>query len=125
MDGSRRPRPLARSLQPLPGESLAGYLLRLSCRLRVSPIELARLTGCAGDNSATVSRRLLLTLDVQRFAQATRLSASAASSLPPPPGADRSPPVPRPGAGPAPPVILDGWLLATSPRCCRDCLAGD
>ena len=125
MDGSRRPRPLARSLQPLTGESLAGYLLRLSCRLRVSPIELARLTGCAGDNSATVSRRLLLTLDVQRFAQATRLSASAASSLTLTSWADRYPPVARSRAGPGPPVILDGLLLATSPRYCPDCLAGD
>jgi len=75
MDGRHGLRPLARSLVPLAGESLAGYLLRLSCRLGISPLELARLTGCADGSSPAISRRLLLTLDVQRFAQATRLSA--------------------------------------------------
>ena len=34
-------RPLGRSLDPIAGESLDGYLLRLSCRLRVSPVRLA------------------------------------------------------------------------------------
>jgi len=66
MDGRHGLRPLARSLVPLAGESLAGYLLRLSCRLGISPLELARLTGCADGSSPAISRHLLLTLDVQR-----------------------------------------------------------
>ena len=125
MDGSPRPRPLTRSLEPLAGESLAGYLLRLSSRLRISPLQLARLTGCASDSSAVSSRHLLLTLDVQRFARATRLSVSEASSLTFARWADRYPPITRSRTGEGPPLILDDWLLATSPRYCPDCLAGD
>ncbi len=123
MDGNQRP--LTRSLEPLAGESLTGYLLRLSFRLRVSPLQLARLTRCASDNSAVISRHLLLTLDAQRFARATRLSASEASSLTLARWADRYPPIARSRTGPGPPLILDDWLLATSPRYCPDCLAGD
>jgi len=125
MDRSHGPRPLARSLEPIAGESLAGYLLRLSCRLRISPLELARLTGCADGNSPAVSRRLLLTLDVQRFAQATRLPSGAATSLTIASWADRYPPITRSRTGQGPPVILDNWLFAVTPRFCPDCLAGD
>jgi len=62
-------RPLARSLDPLAGESAGGYLLRLACRLRLSPIGLARLTGCTKHPTTTqLGRRLLLDLDIQGFA---------------------------------------------------------
>ena len=37
--------PLPRSLAPLPGESIVGYLLRLAYRLAVSPSDLARMAG--------------------------------------------------------------------------------
>jgi hypothetical protein len=57
--------PLARSLEPLAGESLGGYLLLLSCRLRVSAVQLGRLTGCARDGQMVIRRRLLLELDIQ------------------------------------------------------------
>jgi len=86
-------RPLARSLEPLAGESLGGYLLRLSCRLRVSPVQLARLTGCARDGQVVIRRRLLLDLDIQRLARATRLSADEASSLALASWEDRYPPI--------------------------------
>src|SRR5260370_40459956 len=39
------PQPLGRSLVPLPGESLPGFLLRLSFRLNLPPAQLAELTG--------------------------------------------------------------------------------
>src|SRR5216683_1428741 len=39
------PRPLSRSLIPIPGESLPGFLLRLSYRLNLPPARLADLTG--------------------------------------------------------------------------------
>jgi len=39
------PPPLGRSLLPIPGESLPGFLLRLSCRLHLAPARLAELTG--------------------------------------------------------------------------------
>jgi TniQ len=119
------PRPLPRSLDPIPGESLGGYLLRLSWRLRVSPLQLARLTGCAGGGPAVIRRRLLLDLDAQRFAQATRLSAGEASSLGIASWADRYPPIARSRLGPDPPIVLDGWLFSTSIRYCPGCLAGD
>ncbi len=49
-------RPLARSLDPLAGESVGGYLLRLACRLHLSPIRLARLTGCGGAKHSGTGR---------------------------------------------------------------------
>src|SRR5260370_15052265 len=39
------PRPLSRSLIPVPGESLPGFLLRLSYRLNLPPARLAELAG--------------------------------------------------------------------------------
>jgi hypothetical protein len=42
-----QPRPLPRSLVPIPGESLPGFLLRLSCRLNQPPARIAELTGLA------------------------------------------------------------------------------
>ena len=79
---STRIRPLARSLDPLTGESLGGYLLRLAYRLHLTPIKLARRIGCAGTQ---LSRRLLLDLDVAGFAQAARLTLDEAAALCPPP----------------------------------------
>lgn len=119
------PRPLARSLDPLDGESLAGYLLRLSFRLRVSPLRLARAAGCADAGSGVIMRRRLLDLDIPRFARATRLSASEASALTIAGWAGRYPPVTRSRTGQGPPVILDNWLFSVTPRFCPNCLAGD
>ena len=42
-----RPRPLPRSLDPLPDESLIGFMLRLSHRLDLPPARIATLTGLA------------------------------------------------------------------------------
>jgi hypothetical protein len=118
---------LARSLEPLTGESLGGYLLRLSCRLRISAVDLARLTGCVGDDARQVHirRSLLLDLDARRFAQAARLSEAEASSLALASWAGRYPPVARSLAARDPRGTLDGWLFSTSHRYCPDCLAGD
>jgi hypothetical protein len=118
-------RPLTRSLDPVDGESLAGYLLRLSCRLDVSPLQLARLTGCAEAGSGVITRRLLLDLDVPHFARVTRLSAEEASALTIAGWAVRYPPVTRSRTGDGPPFILDNWLFAVTPRFCPGCLAGD
>ncbi len=85
-------RPLARSLDPLTGESLGGYLLRLACRLHLTPIKLARRTGCAGTQ---LSRRLLLDLDVAGFARAARLTFDQTAALTLVPWADRYPPIAR------------------------------
>lgn len=123
-NGYPAPRPLTRSLEPLEGESLSGYLLRLSFRLRVSPLRLAQLTGCASGTSG-ITRRRMLDLDVQRFARATWLSDDEARALTIASWSDRYPPVTRSRIGQGPPVILDNWLFANESRYCPDCLAGD
>src|SRR5579863_788778 len=109
------PRPLTRSLEPLAGESLAGYLLRLSCRLRVSPLQLAHLAGCADVGSVGIMRRRMLDLDIPQFARAAWLSDGEASSLTLASWADRYPPVSRSRTGQGAPVILDNWLFAVTP----------
>lgn len=117
-------RPLTRSLDPLPGESLAGFLLRLSFRLRVMPLDLARLTGCISGTSTLIGRRLLLDLDIPAFAQGASLTAGEAAGLTLLPWAGRYPPIghsPRPAA----PWASDGWLFHDGLRYCPACLAGD
>jgi hypothetical protein len=76
-------RPLGRSLDPLPGESLNGFLLRLSYRLRLSPARLARLAGIVPPDAAGLPRRLLLDLDAGSLAAFARLSGHEASPLHP------------------------------------------
>jgi len=114
-------RPLARSLDPLTGESLGGYLLRLACRLHLTPIKLARRTGCAGTQ---LSRRLLLDLDVAGFARAARLTFDQTAALTLVPWADRYPPIAR-SQDMARPARVDSWLFSNAPRYCPQCLAGD
>jgi TniQ len=116
---------LPRSLDPLPGESLGGFLLRLSWRLRVSPAELARVTGCAGGRQVYLAPSLLLTFDAQRFARAARLSVEEASSLGIASLADRYPPIAASRTGPEARIVLDGWVISSILRYCPDCLAGD
>lgn len=116
-------RPLGRSLDPLPEESLGGYLLRLSHRLRLSPMQLARLTGSVKRPASTVlSRRLLLDLDTNTFARATRLTETEGERLTLRPWADRYPPISRSLAAVK---SFDSWLFNDSPRYCPQCLAGD
>ena len=116
-------RPLARSLDPLAGESLGGYLLRLASRLRVAPFGLARMTGCIATPRTSLSRRLLLHTKIADFARATRLTQEEARSLTLLDWAHRYPPIARslsPDARRA-----DGWLFNHTPRFCPHCLAGD
>src|SRR5262249_49739043 len=71
-------RPLGRSPDPEPGESLNGFLLRLSCRLHVSPARLAQL-GIVTSAARGLSRRLLLDTDPGVLAQLARLSVPEAA----------------------------------------------
>ncbi|MFD0396762.1 TniQ family protein [Kitasatospora sp. NPDC127121] len=118
-------RPLARSLDPLPGESLGGYLLRLAHRLRLSPIRLARLTGCTRPSTTQLGRRLLLDLDTRAFAHTTRLSEEEATALTLVPWSDRYLPIARLRPGSGAQVSRDDWLFNDHPRYCPRCLAGD
>jgi hypothetical protein len=117
-------RPLTRSLDPLAGESLAGFLLRLSCRLRIMPLQLARVTGCISGTSTQIGRRLLLDLDIPAFAQATSLTPGEATGLTLLPWAGRYPPIAR-SRGPGWPKTFDEWLFHDDLRYCPACLAGD
>lgn len=99
-------RPLPRSLDPLPGESLPGYLLRLAHRLDRSPGRIAILTGLRQEvrgRSERVSVHSLLHLEAATaatFAHATRLSLQEVAGL-------------------------ASWVLTQSTRYCPHCLAGD
>jgi hypothetical protein len=118
-------RPLPRTLDPLPGESVGGYLLRLSFRLRVSPLHLARITGCAARRQSFIGPRTLFSLDAPKFAQAARLSAYEAASLSASSWAGRYPPIGRSRIEPGRRLTRDGWLTTASTRYCPQCLAGD
>ncbi|MGP3916002.1 TniQ family protein [Nonomuraea sp. 10N515B] len=126
MDDTATPlRPLTRSLDPLDGESLHGFLLRLAYRLQVGPRHLAHLAGCtfAGED---VGRRHLLDLDTGVFAQVTRLTADEAADLTLIPWKDRYPSINRSmptkaSRRPKP----DDWLFTHTPRHCPQCLVGD
>ena len=117
-------RPLGRSLDPLPGESLNGFLLRLSYRLHLSPIRLAQLAGIAAPSANSPWRRLLLDLDAGRLAWFARLTGPEAAALTLAPWADRYPPAARSlrVAGRQPQA--DDWLFAPGARHCPRCLAG-
>ncbi len=115
-----RIRPLARSLDPLTGESLGGYLLRLAHRLCLSPVTLARWIGCG---CAPLSRRLLFDLDTAAFGAVARLSPDEAAALTLAPWASRYQPIAR--ALTRRSTQVDYWLFNTMPRYCPQCLAGD
>lgn len=76
-------RPLPRSLDPLPEESLPGYLLRLAHHLDLSPSRVAQLTGLLdGPRAMPASRMFALTPEqTETFARATRLSTAEVPAL--------------------------------------------
>ncbi|MFG2716625.1 TniQ family protein [Streptomyces goshikiensis] len=127
------PFPLPRGLVPLPGEGLAGFLLRLAHRTGVSPGEIA-LRGGLTHKAHSIPARHLLMLEPDRletFTFATRLSHSQAERLTLRALADRHPPITealtRPSAGSQqrPRGFFPPWTLGTSTRYCPQCLAGD
>jgi hypothetical protein len=126
------PRPLSRSLVPIPGESLPGFLLRMSFRLRVPPAQLARLTGLApaGRTGASLPVTLLAGIPEparRTFTFMTRLDAGQATRLGMSAWQGRYPPlVIGPEDAASGRCRLNGQLiLAPVTRYCPDCLAGD
>jgi hypothetical protein len=120
------PAPLPRSLDPLTDESLPGYLLRLSHRLRLPPSYLAQRTGLTtGANDLRGTRHLLhlAPLAAAAFAWATRLDAEEVTALTLAPLRLRYPPIAvsaQPGR-----VSADPWPFTSASRYCPACLAGD
>lgn len=133
-------RPLPRSLDPLAGESLRGYVLRLGHRLDRAPGRIAVLTGLGrtppGRGDLVVPAGRLLHLDAATaasFAAATRLSAHEVAELCLDSLRDRYPPLDhdhkaaphRKSNGAVPTTGLASWVFTQSTRYCPQCLAGD
>lgn len=125
------PAPLARSLVPLPQESLAGYVLRLAHRLRRPPGRIGVLTGLAPYRLGRMVRlpaHLLVDLGPERaaaFAAATRLSLSEVAALGLRQYAAAYPPMAQAGTRTDGRVGFNVWAFTTASRFCPDCLAGD
>ncbi|EGX55105.1 hypothetical protein SZN_34587 [Streptomyces zinciresistens K42] len=126
-------RPFGLSLDPLEGESLAGFALRLSHRLHISPHELARLTGLTeqdrlGRARASLSTRLT-PAEIKNFAATTRLDPREVRAMTLESLASRYPPAARGvanvRAGNVYSMHADRWLFPTTARYCPRCLAGD
>ena len=121
--------PLPRSLDPLPDESLPGYLLRLAHRLGLAPARVMQLTGLTAGRPPA-RRTLMLHLDeapAGAFARATRLTAAETSQL-----CMSSMSAQYPWAAPqltadkwGPRALASPWVFASATRYCPQCLAGD
>lgn len=120
---------LARSLEPLPEESLPGYLLRLGHRLDRSPGRVAALCGL-NDRHDRIPIDYLLALPsaaADVFAGVARLSTSEIKDLALRRFAGTYPALARTrsGSGQATAFYSDAWALSFSSRYCPACLTGD
>jgi hypothetical protein len=100
--------PLPRSLDPLPGEALPGYLLRLAHRLEQPPIRIAAITGLTTARTVQIPGRFLLQLsaaEASRFCRACRLTPQETAGY----------------ASPASPAVTRHWTWpsAPGPGCAR------
>ncbi|MFJ5847974.1 TniQ family protein [Streptomyces sp. NPDC092903] len=122
-------RPLARSLDPLFGESLSGFLLRLSYRLGLAPHRVATLCGlaCRSDVIPHDQLRGLGPEATERLARATRLSVPEAQGLTLESFNDRYPPLARlqTSTKQAPGRLSLAWAVNPDTRYCPRCLTGE
>ena len=125
-------RPLPRSLDPLPDESLPGFLLRLAYRLRVSPARLVVLTGLSMNMKHRIAAPFSLTMQLapearDTFARAARLTRREVADLCLNSLAERYPPastVPDHSRW-NPWNRQSRWVFINATRYCPQCLAGD
>jgi hypothetical protein len=134
---TREPRPgrlspLPRSLDPLPDESLPGYLLRLAHRLGLAPARIMQLTGLTAgrDGRQPARRSLMLHLDeapAGTFARITRLTGTETAGLCMSSMSGRYPwAAPRVTADQwGPRSLASPWVFISATRYCPQCLAGD
>lgn len=135
-------RVLARSLEPLPEESLPGYLLRLAYRLHRSPGRMAELCGIHDGRQRRLAADHLLGLSdgaAAEFARVTRLTPNQVSALGlrryaetypalrTGRGAVAGPTARRSGSffGSIKDLYSDRWAVNFSSRFCSACLRGD
>ena len=127
-----RPRPLGRSLVPVPGESLPGFILRLSSRLGIPPAQVAELTGLMPDGRSGARLPLILLAEIpdrasRVFTSMTRLTRDQAEQLTMATLRERYPPVlasPESTARGAR-RLSSQTIFAPATRYCPECLAGD
>jgi hypothetical protein len=127
----RQPRPLPRSLVPLPGESLPGFVLRLSFRLNQPPARITELTGLAMDGPGGARLPVILLAGVpeaarSEFTRMTRLTGDQADRLGASAWQARYGPVIAAERHARGGHRLNGQvILAPATRYCPECLAGD
>lgn len=124
--------PLPRSLDPLPDESLPGYLLRLAHRLHTTPARLGQVTGLAQhEHGARASSMLSLPPQAAAaFAHTTRLATAEVAALTLDSLRGRYPPVDSLRAGGRHRLVhglfvKENWIFSRFTRYCPQCLAGD
>jgi hypothetical protein len=124
--------PLPRSLDPLPSESLPGYLLRLAHRLGLAPARVMQLTGLTDghDGYHSARRSLIMQLDeaaARSFARATRLTGTETEGLCLSSMSARypwtAPTITSDQWGPR--SLASPWVFTSATRYCPQCLAGD
>ncbi|WP_406066263.1 TniQ family protein [Streptomyces sp. NBC_01077] len=127
---------MARSLDPLEGEALSGYLLRLAHRLGVDPLHLYVRTGLTGTRLegtkiTRVSPALGFSLDdvsLEAFGRTTRLSREEVTGLLVAPLGARYGPLSTEysrSQADERTRFVSPWVLSDRTQYCPDCLAGD
>ena len=120
------PRPLPRSLTPAAGESLPGFLLRLSFRLGLPPALLAEAAGLAPAGGGARLPAALLTGIPEAaglaFARMTRLTGEQVGQLGMASWQGR---YPLSAVGVGHRSLASRRVIAPATRYCPDCLAGD
>ncbi|MFF4467428.1 TniQ family protein [Streptomyces mirabilis] len=123
-------RQLPRSLTPLEGESLPGYLLRSAYRLERSPAQFARLVGLASGKQSRIAYAYLRAMPegvMREFSFAARLTEREADDLTLKGFTQTYSPLRRLRTGAK--YIGDSaavnWAVADSSRYCPDCLRGN
>lgn len=122
--------PLPRSLDPLPRESLPGFLLRLSYRLGIAPLDLAARYGLGSKLATTFTfpSRYLLQVDpglAEIVARSLRLTVSEIHNLTLAHQSPGFPPAQTDYLGKKwsiSAVVYEGWIFTRFSRYCPECL---
>ncbi|WP_161500543.1 TniQ family protein [Streptomyces antimycoticus] len=121
-------RPLPRSLNPVPDETLPSFLLRLAHRLTIAPLRLAEHIGLLPRTGNVISPRHLLRMDPEltaHIAGTCRLSVQEVHNLTLAAQAPGFPPLHPDYLSPGRPfeaVVNEGWVFTRFSRFCPECL---